>query len=282
MKTRLKKAGAELSSLWRQLPYRAANGKSYKMDFANATVLYQITQRMDANTGLRDKVLKFLAQAGVVIDEFRIDPEQAIDAAIEAYRRIGKSEEWIAVRIQSKVVRLRFTGAFKHALKGDPQRWHYGAITDAMRLGLWKRNTNTLRKQLGLKENANLRDHQSMLAVSYELLAETISATELEMNQNLPFETAKHIVHSNSEDVGKHAEATGKRLGIDIATNKPLLKSSHEYPSIFRGWGVQQYVPTLTHCSPSRIALYCAATSIAQSRINVINSGGSSTVAAVP
>ena len=227
MKTRLKKAGVELSPLCRQMPYRTSNGKIYKLDFATARVLYQITQRMDVNTGLRDKVLKFLAQAGVVVDEFRIDPEQAIDAAIEAYRRMGKSEEWIAIRIQSKVVRLRFTGAFKHSLKHEPQRWHYGVITDAMRLGLWKRNTSSLREQMGLKKDANMRDHQSMLAVSYELLAETISATELEMNRNLEFDDAKRIVHDNAEDVGKHAESTGKRLGLDIATNRPLLKSSH-------------------------------------------------------
>ena len=227
MKTRLKKAGIEMSTLCRQLPYRARDGKNYKVDFAAATVLYQITQRMDANTGLRDKVLKFLAQAGVVVDEFRIDPEQAIDAAIEAYRRRGKSEEWITVRIQSKLARLRFTSAFKHALRGEPQRWHYGVITDAMRLGLWKRNTAKLREQMGLKKDANLRNHQSMLAVSYEQLAEILSATELEMNKNLAFDDAKGIVHSNSEDVGKHAAAAGKRLGIDIATGKPLLPSGY-------------------------------------------------------
>ena len=118
------------------------------------------------------------------------------------------------MRIQSKAARLRFTGAFKHALKGEPQRWHYGVITDAMRLGLWKRNT------------AKLRDHQSMLAVSYELLAETISATKLEMSENLVFEATKRIVHETAEHVGKHAEETGRQLGIDIATNTPLLKSS--------------------------------------------------------
>jgi hypothetical protein len=64
------------------------------MDYAQAEKLYQITQRMDANTGLRNAVLKFLAGAGVVVDEQRIDPDKALDAAIEAYRRQGKSEKW--------------------------------------------------------------------------------------------------------------------------------------------------------------------------------------------
>lgn len=223
MRRRLKKAGIELSSWWRQLPYRANNGKTYKMDHAEATILYQITQRMDANTGLRDQILRFLAKAGVVIDEFRIDPEKAIDAAIEAYRRMGKSEQWIAARVQSKVARLRFTAAFKHSLRGEPKRWQYAAITDVMRVGLWKRNTAVLRQQLGLEKDSNLRDHQSALAVSYEMLAENISATELELHRNLEYDGAANIVRRNSEDVGAHAEATSRRLGIDIATNQPLL-----------------------------------------------------------
>jgi hypothetical protein len=66
-----------------------------------------------------------------------------------------------------------------------------------------------------------------MLAVSYEQLAEILSATELELNKNLEFGDAKHIVRENAEDVGKHADAAGKRLGIDIATGKPLLPSAH-------------------------------------------------------
>jgi hypothetical protein len=50
------------------------------MDHANAEILYQITQRMDVTTGIRDKVLRFLAQAGVVVDEMRVDPDKIIEA----------------------------------------------------------------------------------------------------------------------------------------------------------------------------------------------------------
>jgi len=224
LKRRTKKQGVEFSTLCIKLPYIASDGKRYKTDHAKAETLYMITQRMDANTGLRNKILEFLAKSGVVLDEVRIDPERAIDAAIEAYRRMGKSEDWIATRIQSRIARLKFTSAFKYSLLNKPTPKHYAVITDELRLGLWRRKTAELRRQMGLKENANLRDHQSSLALSYELLAENLSAAELAQKRNLAFEEVQDVVRTNAEDVGRHAQQAGQRLGIDIATNRPLLR----------------------------------------------------------
>ncbi len=227
LKKRLNKAGIETSLWWRSLPYRASDGKIYKRDHANAETLYRITQRMDAQTGLRDDVLKFLAKSGVVIDEIRLDPDKAIDAAIEAYKRQGKSEKWIEARLQGKVQRVRFTAAFRRAMRVDPSQMQYAIITDEMRIGLWKRNSATLRKQMGLQKKDNLRDNQSRLAILYESLAEEVSSVELDQKSDLAFDQAKNIVRSNSESVGTHAEETGRRLGIDIATNRPLLKDNN-------------------------------------------------------
>jgi DNA-damage-inducible protein D len=218
-----KRTGIQLSDSIRQLPHKGANGKTYKMDFGPAEALYQITQRIRANTGIRDKVLTYLSKAGVVVDEIRIDPDKAIDAAIEAYRRLGKDEKWITARIQGKLMRLRFTAAFKNALRRDPSALQYAIITDEMRVGLWNRKTATLRAEMGLSEKANLREHMSTLALTYEMLAENISAEEMEQRQNLEFEESKAIVRKNSRHVGKHAEETSRMLGKDIVTGRPLL-----------------------------------------------------------
>src|SRR5262249_52400792 len=102
LQKRLKKAGNTLYASCVQLPYRASNGRTYQMDYARAETLYQITQRMDAQTGLRDEILKFLAKSGVIVDEIRIDPDAAIDAAIEEYRRRGKDDRWISARLSGK------------------------------------------------------------------------------------------------------------------------------------------------------------------------------------
>jgi hypothetical protein len=90
MKKRLKKSGIELSTWCLQLPYRASDGKNYQMDHADAESLYRITQRMDANTGLRNKILAYLAAAGVAVDEMIRDPYTAQETS---YRTLNKSSE---------------------------------------------------------------------------------------------------------------------------------------------------------------------------------------------
>src|SRR5436305_13977527 len=58
VKRRLNTAKIDLSSWCRKIPYRLPDGRNYKMDYATAAGLYQITQRMDANTGLRNEILQ--------------------------------------------------------------------------------------------------------------------------------------------------------------------------------------------------------------------------------
>jgi len=236
MKARLKKVKIDLSTLCRQLPYLAKDNKKYKMDFASAEGLYRITQRMDANTGVRDRVLRYLAFAGVVIDEARLDPtsilgkafgpapDLMIEAAIETYRAQGKSDAWIASRLLGVQTRKIFTATFQKALRNKPSGYQYAQVTDTLRIGVWKRNTATIRKELNLDADANVRDNMSMLALSYELLAENLSAAALDQHENLEFSEANNVVRKQSEFVGDHAAQASKQLGIDIITNKPLLK----------------------------------------------------------
>jgi DNA-damage-inducible protein D len=227
MKRRLKKSGIDLSSSGRQIPYRLPDGRTYKMDYATATGLYQITQRMDANTGLRNKVLQFLAKAGVVVDDMRIDPDKALEAAVEGYRRQGKSEKWIQTRVISKVTRLYFVAAFTQSMKDKPVPKHYAMITDEIYLGLWKRRVSVLKKQMGLKKGDSMRDYQSIFALGYEMLAEGMSSRRLEERQDLVFDEAKKIVRASSDFFGKQADEAGKEMGVDIATDRPLLQDKN-------------------------------------------------------
>ncbi len=238
LQKRLAKANVQLLPAIHQLPYRATSGRVYQMDHVQAETLYQIIQRMDAQSGLRDNILKYLAAAGVKLDQLRIEPEQiledagldadkALEAIIRSYQRQGKAPHWISTRLQSTVQRVKFTDAFRAALRTQPSQYQYAAITDELRLGLWKRSTVALRLEMGLKDNANLRDNQSALALTYEMLAEQISMRELELKRDIEYEQSRQIVRTNSASVGKHAEETGRRLGIDIATDKPLLKATN-------------------------------------------------------
>ncbi len=235
MKPRLKKANVQLLTWCQQLPYTANNGKTYDMDFATAEGLYIITQRMDAETGLRDRILRFLAKAGVVVDEARVDPDgllaqvvgknpdRVIEAVIEFYRKRGDADEWIASRILSVQTRKWFVSEFQRSLLFPPASPLFGKITNTMRRGVWKRDTGTLKKEMNLKENDSLRDHMPGLALTYEMIAENASAYVLSFKHGLTFNEADQIVREKSELVGKQAAEMGRTLNIDIATGKPLL-----------------------------------------------------------
>ncbi len=236
MKNRLKRAKIQLSPPCLQLPYLATNNKRYKLDFAAAEALYVITQRMDANTGVRDRVLRYLAFAGVLVDDARLDPASVLgkafgsnpdlmlEAAIETYRAQGKSDAWIASRLLGVQTRKIFTSAFQKALRNKPGSYQYAQITDTLRIGVWRRDTATIRKELNLSATANVRDNMSVLALNYEMLAENLSAMALDQQQDLEYNEARNIVRDESTFVGDQAAQASKRLGIDLVTNKPLLK----------------------------------------------------------
>ncbi|MBX3066176.1 MAG: hypothetical protein KF726_24570 [Anaerolineae bacterium] len=214
-----------MSSWWRQLPYIAADGKKYKMDHATHDALYQITQRMDANTGLRDVILTYLAKSGVVMDDIRIDPDKAMEIAIEGYRRMGKDDRWIGARLNGKIKRERFTSALKASVVDYLTQRHYAIATDDIYLGLWNRTAAQLKGELKLSSTASLRDNQPTLALIYQGLAEEVAAQKLLDKQELGWEEAEEIVCEVANIIGVQAQATSKYLSTDIATGKPLLSN---------------------------------------------------------
>lgn len=223
MKRRLKKAGYELSTWCRKFSYTAENGRTYKMDHASENYLYQITQRMDANTGIRDQILQYLSKAGVLVDDIRIDPDKAMEIAIEGYRRMGKDDRWIGARLNGKIKRERFTSALKASVADYLTQRHYAVATDDIYLGLWKRTAAQLKGELKLSSTASLRDNQPTLALIYQGLAEEVAAQKLLDRQELGWEEAEEIVCEVANVIGVQAQATSKYLSTDIATGKPLL-----------------------------------------------------------
>lgn len=83
----------------------------------------------------------FLAKSGAFLSLARrspetvvtsglLDPDQAIDAAINEYRRRGKSESWIALRLDGKVRREEFIRALRTAVIEYLNQSHYAIATD--------------------------------------------------------------------------------------------------------------------------------------------------------
>lgn len=212
VKKRAKKAGIELSASCVQLPYTAADGKSYKVDFADAETLYLITQRMDVNTGLRNRILAFLAKAGVEVDRRR--------------RMQAHDPLWLKSRQETKHDRKELTGAFSiHVIDATPL--HYAQATDAVYEGLYDgRKAKVLKQQMGLEAKANLRDYQTRQALNLQGLVEATAADLIAQRGMQTPDQALETVHRIAEMFGVQARQISQMLGIDIATGRPLLESA--------------------------------------------------------
>jgi len=233
--TKLKK---KTSPLWRSLPYRASDGKTYKRPFTDDKGVYVIAQylRPLEVRPVLEEVREFLAAAGAFVDEIRrtpetvvlkgaINPDEAIDAAIKAYRAQGKDDRWIQARIEGKIKRNQFTAALSAAVEELLTPRHFATATDDIYMGLWQRTAAQLKKELDLPKKANLRDHQPMLALHYQGIAEEVCAHKLGTRQELTWDEARDIVKMVANFIGKQAQQTAELLQMDLATGSPLLPS---------------------------------------------------------
>jgi len=226
MKARLKKAEIELSTPCRQLKYRASNGKSYKVDFADAETLYTITQRMDTTTGIRNKVLAYLAKAGVVLDEMRRDPGIALDAGVAGYAKRGKTAEWIAQRTKGKNARTDFTEVAR-----DTHVFHrpdYGRLTDVTYeevLGAAKAEISAALK-LTKAQTDQFRDQLGKLAIQAIDAAETGAAMKMrETGDTLTTPEQIAIVKHCARLVAPSFWALAQYTNTDLLTGRSALKA---------------------------------------------------------
>src|SRR5690606_33103248 len=99
----------------------------------------------------------------------------------------------------------------------------YGAATNAVYKGLWRRDAATLKTQLGLPKSANLRDHQPRIAAHYQAIVELTVAHILGEAQTVTADHALAIIDRIARVIGVQASELGALLGIDIATGTYLL-----------------------------------------------------------
>lgn len=169
LKQRLKDEGAdELLTNCQQLKLKSPkDGKRYKTDVADTEQLLRIIQSIPSPKAEPFKL--WLAQVGRERIEETIDPEQAIDRALETYLKKGYSEEWVHQRLLAIRIRNELTDEWQK--RGVQKGKEYAILTDEISKA-WSGMTTRQYKQLkGLKKE-NLRDNMSDLELVLNMLAE--------------------------------------------------------------------------------------------------------------
>lgn len=178
LKQRMKEEGNETVTNCHGLKMTAADGKKRMTDVATTEQLLRIIQSIPSPKAEPFKL--WLAEVGRERIEETIDPEQAIDRALETYQKKGYSDEWIHQRILSIRVRNALTDEWQK--NGVQQGREYAILTDEITKAWSGMSTRQYKNLKGLKKE-NLRDNMSDMELILNMLAESTSTEILSAMQ---------------------------------------------------------------------------------------------------
>ena len=162
LKNRLKKEGSQLLTKCKQLKMTAEDGKKRLTDVTNIEQLLRIVQSIPSPKAEPIKI--WLAELGTERIEETIDPELAIDRALETYLKKGHSREWINQRLQAIQVRKELTDEWQN--RGVQRGIEYAILTDEITKAWAGLSTRQYKNLKGLKKE-NLRDNMSTAEIVF-------------------------------------------------------------------------------------------------------------------
>ena len=219
LKRKLKAEGAnELYEKIVQLKMLSSDGKRYKTDVANTEQLLRIIQSIPSPKAEPFKA--WLAMVGKERIEETIDPEQAIDRALDTYLKKGYSEEWIHQRLLAIRIRNELTDEWKK--RGVQKGREYAILTDEISRA-WSGMTTGQYKRLKGLTKENLRDNMTDLELVLTMLAEA-STTDIS-------KTAKPQTFEENKQVAKRGGKVAgiARQALEAETGKPVITEKNAF-----------------------------------------------------
>ncbi|MGB3533202.1 MAG: KilA-N domain-containing protein [Microcoleaceae cyanobacterium] len=128
--------------------------------------------------------------------EEEIEPDKGVERAINNWKRQGKSDRWIQIRLENKQVRHQFTTTLQQ--HGVSKPFEYANCTNAINKQVLGGTAKQIKEKKGLAKRASLRDHLSRVEVAALGLAEALAEEEIEENQRYGF----HQCHQSCDDAG--------------------------------------------------------------------------------
>ena len=199
-----------------QMP--AADGKQRKVQAANTEGILRIIQSIPSKKAEPFKA--WLAMVGRERIEETIDPEQAIDRALDTYLKKGYSEEWIHQRLLAIRIRNELTDEWKK--RGVQKGREYAILTDEISRA-WSGMTTGQYKRLKGLTKENLRDNMTDLELVLTMLAEA-STTDIS-------KTAKPQTFEENKQVAKRGGKVAgiARQALEAETGKPVITEKNAF-----------------------------------------------------
>lgn len=212
LKGKLKQEGSEVVSVTHQLKLEAPDGKQRLTDVLDTQQVFRIIQSIPSRKAEPFKL--WLADvARQRMDQLQ-DPELSIEQAMQDYKRLGYSDNWINQRLKSIEIRKELTDEWKkHGLQ---EGLEFAFLTDVIYKTWAGKTAREYKHYKGLKKE-NLRDNMTNKELVMSMLAE-LSTKEIS-------ETVQPESMKEHEDVAKRGGGVAReaRLKLEAETGKKVV-----------------------------------------------------------
>ena len=181
-----------------QVEMKTETGKSRKTLAANTEDLFRLIQSIPSPKA--EPFKQWMAQVAKERLDHLQDPELSIEQAMQDYKRLGYSDNWINQRLKSIEIRKELTDEWKS--KGVQEGIEFATLTDIITKTWSDKTTKEYKRFKGLKKE-NLRDN--------------MTNTELVLNMLAELSTKQISETSNPESLEEHAKTA--KQGGEIARN---------------------------------------------------------------
>lgn len=214
LKQRLKQEGNETVTNCHGLKMRAADGKMRMTDVADTEQLFRLIQSIPSPKAEPFKL--WIAQVASLRLEQMQDPEMSIEQAIDDYKRLGYSDQWINRRVKSIEIRKELTDEWNRS--GVREGVEYASLTDIITSEWSGMTTKQYKQHKGLKKES-LRDNMTNVELALNMLAEA-STTEISKQKNPKgFKQSAQV----AQEGGSVAKAA--RVQLESKTGKSAITS---------------------------------------------------------
>ena len=216
LKQRLKAEGNETVTNCHALKMRAADGKMRMTDVADTEQLLRLIQSVPSPKA--EPFKQWLAKVGSQrLDQIQ-DPELSIQQALQDYRRLGYSDDWINQRLKSIEIRKELTDEWQRT--GITDNKDFAVLTNILTKAWSGKTVKEYKEHKGLKKQ-NLRDNMTSTELILNMLAEASTKDISQANNPNTFDQSMTIAKQGG-NVAKVA-----REELERQTGKSVISSDN-------------------------------------------------------
>ena len=214
LKHRLKKEGNETVTNCNRLKMLTADGKMRLTDVADTEQLLRLIQSVPSPKA--EPFKQWLAKVGSErLDQIQ-DPELSIRQALQDYRRLGYSEDWINQRLKSIEIRKELTDEWLRV--GIEDNKDFGILTNILTKAWSGKTVKEYKAHKGLKKQ-NLRDNMTSTELILNILAEASTKDISQANDPKNFEQSKTIAKQGGNVAKVAREELEKQIGKSVISS---------------------------------------------------------------